>query len=147
MSIGKAPASPAAGGPAPAAPAAGRYPAQANMILSALEAGQAGRPQQDRRSAARRPYRVRAALKLFSDAPDAPARPLYTRDVHARGLGFLSERPLPLGNGGTVELPNPTGAADPIRIACTVLRCREAAPGWYEGSVCFAREHSAFNAV
>jgi len=29
-------------------------------------------------------------------------------------------------------------------IACTLLRCREAAPGWYEGRMYFNRQQADF---
>ena len=43
-----------------------------------------------------------------------------------------------------LELPCPDGNL--ISIACTLLRCREAAPGWFEGAVCFNREQLEFGA-
>jgi hypothetical protein len=30
-------------------------------------------------------------------------------------------------------------------VHCTLLRCREAAPGWFEGSVYFNREQPQFD--
>ena len=119
---------------------ADNWPPQAELILSALETGQHGR--RDRRAARRNPYRVRARLRLFSDPPLASPWTLYTRDVHARGLGFITPHRLPLGYGGLVELPGLDGGV--VTINCTLLRCREAAPGWYEGSVYFNREQPHF---
>ncbi|HSV14825.1 MAG TPA: hypothetical protein VLI90_11230, partial [Tepidisphaeraceae bacterium] len=69
---------------------------------------------------------------------------LYTRDVNGRGLGFVTAHRLPLGYGGVIELPGPLG--EPLTIHCTLLRCREAAPGWFEGSVYFNREQPKFAA-
>ena len=112
------------------------WPAQAELVLSAIEAGQFRGS--NRRSAPRRRYRVTASLRLFSDSAQAEARTLYTRDVHARGLGFITPHRLPLGHGGLLELP--VGDGTTARIPCTLLRCREAAPGWFEGSLYFNRD-------
>ena len=120
-------------------PAVAHWPAQVELILSAMDAA---RPPDERRSAGRTPYRVRAELRLFSDPPDAPPWMLYTRDVDARGVGFITPHRLPLGYGGHIELFTPRGVRQ--RIACTLFRCREAAPGWYEGALYFNRDQWAF---
>lgn len=112
------------------------WPPQVELILSALETGQFSRD--NRRAARRNPYRVKATLRLFSDPPLASPWVIYTRDVHARGLGFLSPHRLPLGYGAVIDLPGPDGGI--LSINCTLSRCREAAPGWYEGSVHFNRQ-------
>jgi hypothetical protein len=125
----------------------GAFPPQADMVLSAMEAGEAKAPKNDRRAVGRRDYRVRAALRLFSDTAATPTWTLYTRDVHARGVGFITPHRLPLGYGGTIDLPDPDGGDAPLRVPCTILRCREAAPGWFEGSLYFNREQPRFNQV
>jgi hypothetical protein len=117
------------------------WPPQAEMVLSAIEAGQhrTGLPAgAERRSSKRASFRVRAQLRLYSDNPGQPGRAIYTRDIHSRGLGFITPHRLPLGHGGLVDLPTPTGKI--VSVPCTLLRCREAAPGWYEGSVYFNRD-------
>jgi hypothetical protein len=116
------------------------WPATAELILSALESGahQAGGRGSNRRALSRIPHRVRGRLRLFSDAADSPPREIYTRDVHARGMGFITPHRLPLGHGGFVSFIAPDGR--PRRIQCTLHRCREAAPGWFEAAVCFNRE-------
>jgi hypothetical protein len=117
------------------------WPPQAELVLSAIEAGQhrmgydAGA---ERRTSKRVSFRVRAQLRLYSDNAGEPGRVVYTRDIHHRGLGFITPHRLPLGHGGLVDLPTPAGKI--VSIPCTLLRCREAAPGWYEGSVYFNRE-------
>lgn len=116
-------------------------PADAALVMSALEAGVP--PPRSRRGGPRYRYRVAATLRLFSDAPTDPPSLLYTRDVTPRSLGFITPHRLPLGHGGVVELPGPSG--EPLRIHCTLLRCRQTAPGWFEGSVYFNREQSQFN--
>jgi len=123
------------------------WPPQVELILSAIEAGRQGNEQtgprlaQDRRATRRISYRVRGRLRLFSDAPGEEGRVIYTRDIHSRGLGFITPHRLPLGHGGVVELLTPGGKI--VSIPCTLLRCREAAPGWYEGSVYFNREQQS----
>lgn len=117
------------------------WPPQAELVLSAIEAGQHRKgfdPAAERRSAKRVSFRVRAQLRLYSDNPGEPGRVIYTRDVHHRGLGFITPHRLPLGHGGLVDLPTPAGRI--VSVPCTLLRCREAAPGWYEGSVYFNRD-------
>lgn len=117
-------------------PAEGSFPAQVELIISALETGQYDRF--SRRAIRRYPYRAECRLRLFSDDPLASPWKIYTRDLNARGLGFISPHRLPLGYGGVVELPHPE--AGTLSISCTLIRCREAAPGWYEGSIDFNRE-------
>lgn len=116
------------------------WPRQAQLILSAIEA--AGFGGSNRRGVRRRRYRTTAALKLYSDPTDADAWTLYTRDVHSRGLGFITPYRLPLGHGGVVELS--IGNGKTTTIPCTLLRCREAAPGWFEGSLYFNRDQPQF---
>jgi len=118
------------------------WPPQAELVLSAIEAGQhrngLASPGAERRTGKRASFRVRAQMRLYSDNPGESGRVIYTRDIHARGLGFITPHRLPLGHGGLVDLPTPAGKI--VSIPCTLLRCREAAPGWYEGSVYFNRE-------
>jgi hypothetical protein len=113
------------------------FPAMAELILSAMESGSHSAAV-NRRALRRWPYRVKGQLCLFSDLVSGEPRVLYTRDVHARGLGFITQQPPALGHGGFIEFPGPDGR--PRRIQCTVQRCRETAPGWYDGAVCFNRE-------
>ena len=117
------------------------WPPQAELVLSAIEAGQHnnnGLVAGERRNSRRASFRVRGQLRLYSDNPGEPGRVIYTRDIHARGLGFITPHRLPLGHGGLVDIPTPAGKI--VSIPCTLLRCREAAPGWYEGSVYFNRD-------
>src|SRR5687768_18160425 len=91
-----------------AAPAGDAWPAEVDLIISALAAGE------DRakalpspvlhREVPRTPYRVVAELRLYSDVSGADGWRLYTRDVSTRGLGFITQHRLPLGYGGTIEL-------------------------------------------
>jgi hypothetical protein len=115
------------------------WPPEVGIILSSLEVGHFG---SDRRLNPRYPYHVKAALRLFTDAPDAPLHLLYTRDVNQKSLGFITNDCLPLGYGGTVELVAMNGK--PIEVHCTLLRCRQAAQDWYEGALYFNREQWEF---
>jgi hypothetical protein len=116
------------------------WPAEVDLILSALDVGK--NVDANRRLSSRTPYRVRAQLRLFSDQPGAEPYVLYTRDVDPRGMGFITPHRLPLGYGGDVELFTPRG--NKVRVHCTLLRCRQAAPGWYEGAAYFNREQWMF---
>ena len=116
-------------------------PAEVAMVMSALEAGAPAF--QDRRATRRASYRVAANLKLFSDQQPTPPWLLYTRDINPRSLGFVTSHRLPLGYGGIIELPGPNG--EPVSVHCTLLRCRQAAPGWFEGCLYFNREQSQFD--
>jgi hypothetical protein len=111
-------------------------PPQVELIISALEAGRYAA--HERRGARRNRYRVLGWLRLFSDAKHAIPWALYTRDVNARGLGFVTAHRLPLGYGGILELPHPEAGL--MEIPCTLFRCRQAAEGWYEGVVSFNRD-------
>jgi hypothetical protein len=110
------------------------------MILSAMEA--TPKREADNRQTDRLAYRVRAELKLFADEPTAAPWVIYTRDVDPRGLGFITPHRLPLGYGGTIELLTPLGRK--AKIECTLYRCREVVPGWYEGALYFNREQWMF---
>ena len=119
------------------------WPVEIDLVLSALDAGNAFDP--DRRAMARMLYRVRAELRLFSDAPEKGPWVLYTRDADPRGLGFITRHRLPLGYGGWIELRTPSGHK--LRAHCTLFRCRQMASGWYEGSLSFNAQQKAFEAT
>ena len=121
------------------AAAGARDEAEVEFVMSALDA--AGHTD-ERRRISRLPYRVRAALQLFADMYDGQTIVLHTRDITPKSLGFITRHRLPLGYGGVVDLPDPTGAVR--SIDCTLIRCREVAKGWYEGAVYFNREQADF---
>ncbi len=121
------------------------FPREVEMILSAMNVGQYNGA--TRRAYQRTPYNVRAQLRLFSHLTSNQPWTLYTRDVNIRGLGFITSHRLPLGHGGMVEIPTFELLGRERRLAqiqCTVFRCRETAPGWYEGSVSFNRDQPDF---
>ena len=117
-----------------------RLPAEVEFILSALDVGSC--PMQARRRAARMSYRVSASLKLYSDRAEGSPWQIFVKDVNPKGLGFLTRHRLPLGYGGILAIPAPHGGM--LKIDCTLLRCREAVEGWFEGSMYFNREQGAF---
>ena len=117
-----------------------QWPPEVDLILSALEVGAVP---QERRRAVRLRYRVRGELRLFSDAPSAEPWIIFTRDVNARGVGFITKHRLPLGYGGRLQIPSPSGQI--VTIHCTLYRCRDAAQGWYEGALYFNREQWIFS--
>jgi hypothetical protein len=142
------------------------WPPEVDLILSAMEAARAEAPVDahaeahgasgdgpadphaelaapERRHGGRTPYRVRAALRLFSDAPGQAPWSLYTRDVDRRGLGFITPHRLPLGYGGTIELHAPSGRK--VTLPCTLFRCRQTVQGWYEGALSFHRDQDDFD--
>jgi hypothetical protein len=124
------------------ADATAAFPTEVEFLISALEAGP--KPLIDRQKERRTQYRVRATLKLFSDAPDTKPALLYTRNVTSQALAFLTNDVLTLSHGGILRIPSPSGEI--LKINCTVLRYRESAPGWFEGAVYFNREQSFFSA-
>jgi hypothetical protein len=119
------------------------WPPEVNLILSAMDAAPKPDHHQGRREQ-RLQYRVRAELKLHADAPDSAPWVLYTRDVDPRGLGFITPDRLPLGYGGWIELFTPRGRK--ARIDCTIYRCRQVIPEWFEGALYFNREQWMFAA-
>ena len=116
-------------------------PSQVQMVLSAMEVGNTN--QLERRLTGRASFRMTTQFRLFRDGTGAPARVLYTRDINRRGVGFITPHRLPLGYGGIMRLPADNGGT--TEVHCTLLRCREAAPGWYEGSAYFNRDQPQFD--
>ena len=109
------------------------WPTDVDLICSAMDAAKSpGDPQ--RRHESRRPHRVIARLLIAGEAE--PVR-IYTRDCDASHVGFVAERPLPMGFNGTVEFAAPDGSL--MSAACKVSRCRECVPGWFEGALTFAK--------
>jgi hypothetical protein len=117
-------------------------PAEVAMVMSALEAGTTSEHLESRRMR-RFSYRTAGQIRLFRDGPTTPGRLLYTRDINRRGVGFVTAHRLPLGYGGVLQLADENGRTTDVH--CTLLRCREAAPGWFEGSAVFNRDQPQFD--
>jgi hypothetical protein len=111
------------------------------LLMSAIEAGEYS--VDERRETRRILYRVTTHLRLFRDDPQTPGWRLYTRDINRRGLGFITPHRLPLGYGGIVMLKGSSGRMEPVH--CTLSRCREASPGWFEGCLHFNREQPQYD--
>ncbi|HSI36081.1 MAG TPA: hypothetical protein VK986_21035 [Tepidisphaeraceae bacterium] len=121
----------------------GSLPVEVEFILSALEAGAStSAGPADRRRGERMKYHVCASLKLYSEPEAGLPWQIFVRDVNPKGLGFLTRHRLPLGYGGILTVVSPQGGV--AKIDCTLVRCREAVPGWFEGSMYFNREQGAF---
>jgi hypothetical protein len=118
------------------------WPREVGMILSAMEVADV---HEERRDLQRLAYRVRASLRLHSDVHGNGDRELYTRDVNPRSLGFITPHFLPLGYGGILQIPTPGGRN--LTVHCTLLRCRQVTPGWYEGALYFNRDQNEFAAI
>jgi hypothetical protein len=117
-------------------------PAEADFILSALEAAHAAKPRLiERRETGRMAFRAVARLRLFCDLPGAEPWMLYSRDATTRSLGFITRHRLPLGYGGVVTLVGPDQRE--IKADCVLHRCRETVSDWFEGSLTFNREQWA----
>ena len=84
-------------------------------------------------------YRVEAGSASSPTAPGEPAACSTPATSIPAGWGSSPPTVCPLGYGGLVQLPRPDGNGT-MTVHCTILRCREAAPGWFEGSVYFNRE-------
>lgn len=107
------------------------WPADVDLICSAMDAARAPGDRQRRRES-RRPHRVIAHLQIHGE--HAPVR-IYSRDCDPTHFGFIVERPLPLGFRATLEFAAPDGSL--MSATCTVQRCRECVPGWFEGALAF----------
>jgi hypothetical protein len=114
---------------------------EVNDLVGFLQAGVG--PMGERRRAQRRPFRTHAWLET-EDGPGERPRltPLFTRDITAGAVGFLSREPLPADASGWVYLHLSGSPDGPDRmIPCTVLRCACLRPGWFEGALQFATPH------
>ncbi len=114
-------------------------PGEVSLVMSAMEAGRDVGLTDRRRPGGRRPLRATAALRLYAEADP---RVVYTRDVGHRTVGLLTRDRLPLGYGGTIDLPGPDG--EPVAVACIVLRCTPAAAGWHDACAAFNRVQTHF---
>ena len=116
-------------------------PADVALVMSAMEAAAGPRVGADRRAGRRARVRTAAALRLYADRGRATV--VYARDAGGRNVGFLSRGRLPLGYGGTIDLPGPDG--QPTPIPCVVLRCTPTAGGFYDCCAAFNRAQPQFD--
>ena len=91
----------------------------------------------DRRRSERVPHHVRAAMEI-DDALQHTRQTIYTRDVSSWGVGFISRVPLPTGANAMLHIAGVHGRT--LQVMCSVIRCREVLPGWYEGAAVLFKE-------
>lgn len=87
----------------------------------------------ERREVPRHRYLGRARLTLHGDRDVT----LYTRDVTARGVGFIANGELQPEVRGTVAFNTPAG--QPVQVEGQLVRAHTIAQGWHEGYVEFDR--------
>jgi hypothetical protein len=90
-------------------------------------------PEEERRTTARAEYRVDAHLRLLPEVDSEGERVIYTRDIDEWGIGFVTAFAFAPGRKAIVRLQAPSGKE--LLRRCTVLRCREILPGWFESAV------------
>jgi len=90
-------------------------------------------PPANRRQLERARYVVMAAAEFVGESP--PRRhTLYTRDANERGVGFVTQEPLPIGRDAVLHIAAVGGDAGPLALPCTLVRFEKVLPGWYEGA-------------
>ena len=93
----------------------------------------------DAKSDRRRTLRVRYCVKGTVEMQGAHGALsqiiVYTRDVNAWTIGFISEVPLPRGELGILRFENPDGRE--VEVECAVYRCRPLAARLFEGALHF----------
>lgn len=97
----------------------------------------------ERRLRNRFPYRVQAEL-TWVDLPDADPVAVFTRDINSWTVGTLTLAPMQTGWRCNLRLPDPL-SHHALEIACSVYRCTEFYPGWYDVALRFAKEHRRFH--
>ncbi len=85
---------------------------------------------QDRRRLPRLSYNAAGAI-----AGTEGAQEFWSHDINAYTIGYVSVKPIQCGVDGPVTLDLPNGARHETRGR--VMRCREFAPGWFEGYIAF----------
>jgi hypothetical protein len=111
-------------------------PRDACFVISVLNGDQSGGDHQERRRFRREAFIAAAELEVLGDARP-PRTAIFTRDANRWGVGFVTQKPLPLARDATLRM---WFEGEMMMIRCCVLRCREAAPGWFEGAVLFYHE-------
>ena len=107
-------------------------PREIDSVIAAVSSN-TGVPEEERRGGARADYRVDAHLRLLPEVNGEGERVVYTRDVDEWGIGFVTAFAFAPGRKAIIRLQAPCGKE--ILRRCTVLRCREILPGWFESAV------------
>lgn len=108
-------------------------PPAAGMAIEKIASGQM--PRIDRRRVPRRICRTRAWLEPLDHTGPLRNPIIYTRDVDQFGAGYIAQHDVSAVGKAILHLPI-TGSR-PMRLPCTVRRCRELMNGWFEGVVDF----------
>ena len=110
--------------------------------VAAMRSGLSGRPADERRLLPR--YRVWApAIVVPCDSAGAKAGPsfeVWVLDLSRGGLGFMSSRPLKLGQRFRFTLPSADSASPPLHTVSQVVYCSPAAAGSHTVGAKFSAE-------
>jgi len=107
------------------------WPADVVEVLAQLDASFP--KMHDRRVLPRWVFHAEAFLTI----EHAERHQLWTRDINAWNVGFLSRQALTTGSHGTFRFEVPGGEI--VVVAGQVKRCREFIPGWFEGYINFVQ--------
>ncbi len=88
-------------------------------------------PPFDRRKLARKPYFLQTELLLTG--PVETHVTIFSRDINAWNVGFISPIPLPPRGKAIVQLVAPDGRS--VAVGCRLRRCQAFDLGWFD---CFA---------
>jgi hypothetical protein len=113
-----------------------QWPLEVRCLLDSL-----ARPaliSRERRARKRIPCRIRATCRLLrAKQPPGPEMQIYLRNYDDRGVGFMMDAALPLGE--LVELNIPVSDGTKKTVRCRVHRCRQFSEGWFEGALLSAK--------
>ena len=107
------------------------WPADVREILAKLDASFP--KMHDRRVIPRWVFHAEGFLTI----EHAARHQLWTRDINAWNVGFLSRERLEVGSNGNLRLEIPGGEV--LVVPAQVKRSREFIPGWFEGYLNFMR--------
>jgi len=109
------------------------WPADVREVLGSLEG--MFPPMMERRKVARDRYYAQATLVVEPSAPTPTRTPttqfVYIRDINIWAAGYITNQRLSAYGHATVSLVAPDGTLTTTR--CMIRRCREFAPGWFDG--------------
>jgi hypothetical protein len=117
-------------------PANDAVPRDARFVISVLNGEQRCGAHDERRRFRRAPFMAPAELEVLGDAAP-PRTAIFTRDANRWGIGFVTQRPLPVARDATLRI---WIDGQMLMVRCCLLRCREVLPGWFEGAVLFYHE-------
>jgi hypothetical protein len=113
------------------------WPMDARAAMFVLEANGSAEQYFDRRESDRTPCHVDATACSAAEPAQLAEFILYTRDIDALNLGFVTAQNLAIGSHVQVNL---TLDERKVQLTGTIARCRYFMEGWFEGVVQFDRE-------